>query len=466
MGFTETVFVPFIFAVNLLAGLSKDRKYILSVLLIFNFIFYAWWEPAFLLLLVAITTMDFHWARFIDRQNSVTKRKMALATSLTVNLVVLGYYKYADFFLEVIFSTLRLTSDFKIHQNPGSIVIPLGISFYTFESISYLTDVYRGTMHAEKSLRNYLFFISSFPHLVAGPLVRAKDFIGQLNSDFHHKSSFSGMSLVVYGFCKKVFLADIIAEVIVNPIYTNPSTYSSSAVWAAIFGYSFQIFFDFSAYSDIAIGLGMLLGLQFPKNFDNPYLAQNPSDFWRRWHISLSQWFRDYLYLPLGGSKEGPLLTLRNALIVMFLCGLWHGASVNFVIWGCLQGLLLIVYNSLNKKFKIRSSPFFSIPLMFFIVSLTWVFFREHDFGGTMQIFSTAFAFGGGGKSLSVGIVYVLLAGFLFNFIIEPKKDLLFTYLNKMNACLWALSVVFLSSLFVLTRLMGLTKQSFIYFQF
>ncbi len=324
------------------------------------------------------TTADFVAGGYLGRTESPARRRAALVLLLAFNLGILGVFKYHDFFvgaLNGLGRRLGVPLDLPLLH----LVLPIGISFYTFNSISYTIDIYRRRLQPAASLLEFSAFVAMFPHLVAGPIVRFADMAPQFARPAPRPAREMwafGVWFFVVGMAKKVLLADPIADTIVTPLWHQLPLLDTGEAWLAVLGYTLQIYFDFSGYSDMAIGLAALLGFRFPQNFDAPYRARNIAEFWRRWHMSLSFWLRDYLYIPLGGNQRGPLVTLRNLVIVMFLGGLWHGAAWTFVVWGLYHGALLGGHALLRQRGWVPRSPRLAWAATFLAVMVGWVFFR------------------------------------------------------------------------------------------
>jgi alginate O-acetyltransferase complex protein AlgI len=355
-----------------------------------SFYFYASWNKWLALIICVSTAMDYVVARGMDATDRQGWRKAMLGLSLVANLGLLCYFKYADFFLQPLRETLKaLHAGYTIPLL--NVILPVGISFYTFEAINYTIDVYRKKVRAERSLANFMLFITFFPHLVAGPIVRARDFLPQT----HRRKRFSwarmqlGAQFFLMGLFKKLAIADRMAQ-FADPVFANPQAYGSYAVWMATIAYALQIYCDFSGYTDMALGSAHMLGYKLAMNFNMPYLARNVSEFWRRWHMSLSSWLRDYLFIPLGGSRGTNWQTNRNLMATMALGGLWHGANWTFVVWGILHGLFLIIHRGFQAFCKTRprlDGLLQTVPgnvvraaLTFFCVCVGWVFFRATTF--------------------------------------------------------------------------------------
>jgi len=439
--------------------------------------------------LIYSTVLDFYLGRAIWNTDSIKRKKTLLIISLAGNLGLLGFFKYADFAIlqfNFLGEQLNLASEIPFLN----LALPIGISFYTFQTISYTVDVYRGKLTPCKSLREFALFVSFFPQLVAGPIVRASEFLPQLREKISESAGNRlrlitienanlklGVTLMAFGFLKKMFFADNIAPLVDN-IFNNPVGLESFAIVLGTIAFGIQIYGDFSGYSDIAIGAALILGFKLPLNFNKPYFATSPSDFWKRWHISLSSWLRDYLYIPLGGNRKSNGHTYFNLITVMFLGGMWHGASWNFVIWGVLHGAYLAVHKLISDRFpSLKNNPFFkskigkitSILITQYLVFLAWIPFRVHDFDdltysiGKYVFFDFQFS-----QSLqliesnqiAIGIMMLFI---IFHYISFRSKNLV-EKISKLNSFTWFL---FLTTVFLLIFLFyqGYTDD-FIYFKF
>jgi alginate O-acetyltransferase complex protein AlgI len=386
MLFNSTLYLVFLPLVAVLfhAASPPARRWLL---LISSYAFYWVWSIPFSLLLLLSTIVDHAASLVIDGTDRTTVRRTALGISLAANLGVLATFKYADFFAESIES---LTG-----QRPWPIlglVLPLGISFYTFQTMSYTIDVYRGHMRARRSLMDVALYVSFFPQLVAGPIIRADTLVPQLRvaNAVDWILIRGGIGMILWGMLKKVYFADAMAPV-VNEAFANPAAVSGLSLLAATYAFAVQIYCDFSGYSDIAIGSALVLGVRLPENFRSPYLSCSIREFWRRWHISLSTWLRDYLYIPLGGGRKGIPRTYANLMITMLIGGLWHGAGWNWVVWGGLQGGLMIAERLLGiSEDRPRSMlrTIFRWLVTFHLVCLSWVFFRATDLGQAFEVIS------------------------------------------------------------------------------
>lgn len=432
MLFNSPDFVIFFIIIVSTVVVIKYRKFQHLFLLIGSYFFFYYTSNHLIVLLIFSTLLDFYAGREIGRTKSIIHKKIVFVISLAGNLGLLGFFKYADFGISQINA---VTTSWGHEQIPFlNLALPIGISFYTFQTISYTVDIYRGKLEPSKSLREFALFVTFFPQLVAGPIVRAKDFLPQLREKMENFGS-KGLSLVIvqdrnlklgitimaFGFLKKMFFADNIAP-IADSIFANTVNASSFEIWLGTIAFAFQIYGDFSGYSDIAIGAALILGFKLPINFNKPYFATSPADFWRRWHISLSSWLRDYLYIPLGGNRKSSGKTYLNLVTVMFLGGLWHGASWNFVIWGLLHGVYLAVHRAISNRFpalvenhffKTRIGKIVSILVTQYFVFLAWIPFRVHDTGSMFY-------------SMSKFVFIDLQLDHAFNVISEHKLPVLF----------------------------------------
>ncbi|HEY9226452.1 MAG TPA: MBOAT family protein [Gemmatimonadaceae bacterium] len=412
MSFVSLDFVAF-FAI-VLAGLAimPTRGSRLFFLLIANFVFYGMGTPRFLLVLAVPSLIDYACAIWIERSSDPLTRRRWLIFSLVTNLGILFYFKYANFFGDTIAALLGVESA-KL-----DIVLPVGISFFTFKTMSYTIDVYRGTLKACRSAWRYAMFVSFFPELVAGPIVRASIFLPQMDRPIRLEWArfTSGLRMVLLGVTKKLLIADRLS-MYVDVVFANPASFSPLAVAAGVVAYSIQIYCDFSGYSDMALGLARIIGFDLPMNFDMPYIARSITEFWRRWHITLSQWLRDYLYIPLGGNRRGRARTYVNLLITMLLGGLWHGANWTFVVWGLLHGIGLAVHK-VWTEWRARSGrpPSTSLvarvggwALTYAFVCVCWVFFRSPDFDTAMIVLSKLAGLAPGGVAWVYLPVYVFI---------------------------------------------------------
>ncbi|MFI5398662.1 MAG: MBOAT family O-acyltransferase [Candidatus Binatia bacterium] len=370
-------FLPLMLAAWWLVPGHRTRLILLTLA---SYWFYGWWNYRFVPLMILSTSADFVAGWQIHRTVSRRKRTAWLVGLLIFNLGLLGIFKYFDFVASTwnaVLGPLNAPLLPLMH-----VVLPIGISFYTFNSISYTIDIYRGRLVPSRSFVEFAAFVAMFPHLIAGPIVRYSD-MGEQFRELRRKprgdETAVGLWLLVLGMAKKVLVADIIAAHFVTPLFASAAALRFLGAWLAVVGYTLQIYFDFSGYSDMAVGLALLLGLRFPQNFNSPYKSANPSEFWRRWHMSLSFWLRDYLFIPLGGSRGSLRKTARNIGITMFLGGLWHGASWTFVVWGLYHGVLLSGHASLKRRGLVPRSHTVAVAATFLSVMVGWVLFRAES---------------------------------------------------------------------------------------
>ena len=346
--FDFAIFLPIVFSIYWIVRKNLTLQNLFIVLA--SYVFYAWWDWRFLILIIFSSIVDFFIAKNIQNTNTVSKRKYLLLVSVIVNLGFLSYFKYFNFFLDNFVDVFTFFGA-RISKSSLNIVLPVGISFYTFQTLSYTIDVYRRQLKATNQLIPFLAYVSFFPQLVAGPIERATNLLPQfLNSrNFDREKAIQGLNLMVWGFFKKMVIADNCANY-ANQIFEKYDQMDSLSLLLGGVYFSFQIYCDFSGYSDIAIGLGRLFGFDLMKNFNYPYFSRNVAEFWRRWHISLSTWFRDYLYIPLGGNRVSKAISLRNIFIIFSVSGFWHGANWTFIVWGLLHALCFVPSFLLKKN--------------------------------------------------------------------------------------------------------------------
>lgn len=373
------LFFLFVFATAWSLDRENGRRK--AFLVLASWIFYGWWDWRFVGLLIFSASFNWAVAELIDRSKRKSARRTLVALAVAVNLGVLGFFKYYGFFIDQLGAVLDLLGwkrDLPLLQ----VVLPVGISFFTFQAISYIVDVYRGQCRKAASLLDVMLLMSFFPHLISGPIVRARDLLPQFAQVPRPSRAMisEAVLLIVWGLFKKTVIASELSTGLVDPVFFDPSAHGALDLLAATYGYAVQIYCDFSAYSDIAIGVAAMLGYRFPRNFDQPYRATSLQDFWRRWHISLSSWLRDYLYIPLGGGRGGLAKTCRNIMITMLLGGLWHGAAWTFVAWGALHGAVLCLERILGALKAPKLAPLLGLLVTFHIVCLGWILFRSESF--------------------------------------------------------------------------------------
>jgi alginate O-acetyltransferase complex protein AlgI len=464
------IFLTVVFTAYWLLPWHRPRVWLL---LAASFYFYASWNKWLACVVLFSSTLDYLLALAIERLKSPHARKLLVAASVCANLGLLCYFKYANFFLASLQEALHACGA-DVSFPVLSVILPIGISFYTFEAINYVVDVYRGRVRAERDPANLLVFILFFPHLVAGPIVRARDFLPQIRrrKRWDWLRLQLGAQLFLTGLFKKWVIADRMAF-FVDPVFADPGAYRQGAVWLAVIAYALQIYGDFSGYTDMALGVAHLFGYHLARNFNMPYLAVNVSDFWRRWHISLSTWLRDYLFIPLGGSRGSRRATFRNLLITMTLGGLWHGARWTFVAWGVLHGLFLIAHKVFADACAtrpavgrlLRSFPGTALRIgsTFLCVTAAWVFFRAADFHTAAMVFGGLFAKHSGSAEPmpAINLIFCVIALFLAYALVFRNVG---QWLARLPAPL--LGTVYVLLLSICLLLTPPTGKPFIYFQF
>lgn len=437
-----------------------------------SYFFYASWNPTLVGLIIASTMADYWIAKKIYEADNQRTRKRWLLLSLITNLGVLAGFKYTGFFLESFNQALEMMGTTGQIPVPH-IILPVGISFYTFQTLSYTIDVYRGKLRASDNPLHFALFVAFFPQLIAGPIVRASDFLPQLlhTPVFNARQHAMGLFLVCAGLFKKVALANTLSVNLVDRVWDNPELYSSLEVLIGMHAYAFQIYCDFSGYSDIAIGLALMLGYRLPENFRRPYLSKDIAEFWRRWHISLSSWLRDYLYIPLGGNRGGSWATYRNLAITMLLGGLWHGASWNFVLWGAAHGVALGVvrfYQRRRGRSKDEETSWWRTLLAGFItfqfVNLTWVLFRAPTFSDVGRFLGRLTEFSMYTPNITAPVMWALGAAALLHFTPPRWKNHLAERFIALPG--WVQGLIVVGVAIALQHLKGADAVPFIYFQF
>ena len=445
-------FFPVVFAA-FWAARTKAQRY--ALLAIAGYVFYGYWDWRYCVLLLFSSLVSFFAALGITGSTNPRRRKAILVSAISVDLSLLGFFKYYDFFAQSLASLAPGVAPPLLH-----VVLPIGISFYTFHTISYVVDVYAGRVRATRNLPEYLTYVNLFSQLVAGPIVRFRQIEADLEAiDGPPREDWmaKGVGFFVIGLVKKVVIADHLAS-IVDPMLAHGPPGTFVAAWVAALGYTAQLYFDFSGYSDMAVGLGYLFGLRIPQNFNAPYHAAGIGDFWRRWHISLSSWLRDYLYLPLGGNRGGTLRTYRNLMIVMLLGGLWHGANWTFVVWGGYHGLMLIVDRVAQPVFSRLPRIVYQLQT-FLLALLGWVFFRSPTLGFAVRWFKALATYTAGGiPDASRAATWLLIALLLIAFAPETWDLKLGTRRR------WAVAYAFAFALAYL--FMNGNPTVFLYYQF
>lgn len=474
MAFNSLQYIVFLCVVFALYWATvRWARVALGILLCASLVFYASWRREYLLLMLATAAVDYFAGALMAKTESSKGRKALLAVSLIYNLGVLALFKYLDFAIEQVTSLSQwLHWNIDLSWADLGLLLPVGISFFTFQSMSYTIDIYRRELEPVSSFPRYLLYVCFFPQLVAGPIVRARDFLPQLDErpPLTDEMGAKALLMIGLGLFKKVALADYLALNLVDRCFAMPRGFSSLELLLSIYGYAIQIFCDFSGYSDIAIGSAMLLGYQFPKNFDAPYRARNLQDFWRRWHISLSTWLRDYLYISLGGNRKGAIRTYLNLIVTMLLGGLWHGAGWNFIIWGGLHGVGQAIQRfifKLRKKqilFPGRLGAAFSIFLTFHFVCFAWIFFRCSDVETVSDILSRLGELSLDTSHLTPALLLCLVAGFAMQIFPHKWFEAVCRGFGKLPWVLQGVTIVLVG--LTLRQLAAADVVAFIYFQF
>ena len=441
------------------------------LLLISSLLFYAWGEPVYILLM--LFSIFFNWGTglLIDRFRKIDG--ILLAVNVVGNLALLGFFKYYDFFIGLVNSCFKTTFPEK------NIPLPIGISFFTFQILSYVIDLYRGRYPVQKNILNLALYISFFPQLIAGPIVRYVDIDRQLESRTHStQKAMEGIRRFLYGLGKKVLIANVLGQCVDSIYAMELSEVTGAFAWLAAGMYMLQIYYDFSGYSDMAIGLGKLFGFDFPENFNYPYISQSITEFWRRWHISLSSWLKDYLYISLGGNRKGKIRTYMNLMITMLLGGLWHGASISFILWGALHGIALAAhkfimgYFSSFKALGCEMKPWrrvLGVLITFHVVCFGWILFRATSMKAVGEMLSQIFTnfhpevfmqFVSGYK----GVFALMVIGYVLHFMPKRSEDVLREIVTRSPLLIQA--AILAIAIFIVVQFKSAGVQPFIYFQF
>lgn len=474
MIFTTGLFVFMFAAFYFIYGcLQRAEKLRLIFVTAFSYYFYYKSSGLYFALLAVVTVGDFCIARSMAKQQSQTARRWFVAASVLMNMGLLAFFKYTNFFGEII-------ADMRgVHFDAFNIFLPVGISFFTFQSLSYAIDVYRGHIKPLNSLLDYAFYVAFFPQLLAGPIVRARDFIPQIHRPLRVTRTMlgTGVLYIAIGAIKKIVISDYISINFVERIFDNPSLYSGFENLMGVYGYALQIYCDFSGYSDMAIGIALLLGFKFNINFDSPYKSTSVTDFWRRWHISLSTWLRDYLYISLGGNRKGNIRRYVNLIITMLLGGLWHGASLNFVLWGLLHGVALALHKlwlkitrqGKGKPVTNRALRVLCIIATFHFVCFCWIFFRNENFADSITMITKIFTeFHPEIAGQWVAGYWQVFAMMVFGYVLHYVPSAVKTDIRYQMARLpwWAWLAVLVGMAYLVIQFKSADVQPFIYFQF
>lgn len=470
MVFSSNIFLLFFLPIFLLAYFVTPERFRNYTLLLFSLAFYAYGAPDFLFVLIGSCVVNFYMVKWMEKTSKPKAKKLICGLSVVLSLSLLLYFKYANFLVE----NLNAILGFLHRPAVGwvKVALPIGISFFTFQSLTYAIDVYRGTTVSSRKLTDYVLYIMMFPQLIAGPIVRYNSVAQQIvsrQSDLEDRMT--GFYRFVIGLAKKVLISNVLAG-IADEAFALNADLSTASAWLGMLSYTLQIYFDFSGYSDMAIGLGKMMGFRFPENFMNPYTSRSITEFWRRWHITLGTFMKEYLYIPLGGNRRGSGRTYLN-LIIVFLCsGFWHGASWNFVIWGAYHGLFQIFERLGMAKVLDKMGKLPSVLLTFLIVNLGWVLFRADNLSQAFGFYKALFAFSSGSMlTLTPRFWFIFALALLFSFITLLKKgqalqDKIFA--DSYSAKLSWIMFVLVAVLFVLSvgSLLVTDFNPFIYFRF
>lgn len=458
-------FLPITLALYFIIPVRRVRN---IVLLLVSLVFYAWGEPVYIFLMIFSIVFNYFLGRDIDFNKDDSKaKKRSLLCAVIVNLLILGFFKYYGFAIESLNAILPFEIPYK------ELSLPIGISFYTFQTMSYIIDVYRGKVPVQKDIINFGVYVSMFPQLIAGPIVRYVDIDAQLNDRHESLSMFgNGAMYFIRGLAKKVLIANNIGMLFTTVSQMAFGEFSVVTAWLGAIAYTFQIYFDFGGYSDMAIGLGKMFGFNFMKNFDYPYISKNVTEFWRRWHISLGTWFREYVYIPLGGNRVNAGRHIRNILVVWFLTGLWHGASWNFVVWGMYYGVLLLFEKYVLVKFEKYIPSVLRHIYTMVLVIIGWVFFFSPDLSFAGKYIGVMFGVGASGFCDTAGIYYLLTNFLLLIFAaigstpVVHKLFKRFVFRPKRKRLRVATVIYIVLFLMVVAYLVNATYNPFLYFRF
>ncbi len=465
MVFSSTVFLFFYLPIVLLIYYMTPLKWRNAVLLLFNLVFYGWGEPVYVFLMIASTVIDYFFGLMIARnsENRILAKRF-LISSILINVGTLFVFKYLDFTLLTL-QKIPMLSNLK----PIGLVLPIGISFYTFQKMSYVIDVYRGDASVQKHFVPFATYVTLFPQLIAGPIVKYKDVDRQLTGRSHHFANFAaGVPIFTVGLAKKVLLANSIGLLWDTYLAGNMNQISVIGAWMAALAFTFQIYFDFSGYSDMAIGLGRMFGFEFMKNFNYPYRSISVTDFWRRWHISLGTWFREYVYIPLGGNRKGKKRWFLNILIVWAATGIWHGASWNFLIWGLYYAIILILEKRLIGRVLDRCYTVVRILYTMLVVVVGWVIFGAPTLSGCGTLLRAMFGVGSG-LLQATDLYYLRSYGILFLVMAiasTPAVAKLFQRIPENVGKICTLVLTLAGLVFSTAAIVNASYNPFLYFRF
>jgi alginate O-acetyltransferase complex protein AlgI len=473
MVFSSALFLLYFLPVFLLAYYLVPRKIKNVTLLVFSLGFFAWGAPDFIFIVLASIIFDYYLVGQIPSASG-RKRKTLAVLSVILNVGLLGYFKYANFFVENLNTLLESagmeTADWT------AVALPIGISFFTFQKITYMVDTYRGVHKPFSRITDYAVYILMFPHLIAGPIVRFNEIADQIadpNRNMTVENRFTGFFRFVIGLSKKVLIANVLGETADVSFAADARSLGSTDAWLGVVAYAFQIYFDFSGYSDMAIGLARMLGFRFPENFNNPYISRNITEFWRRWHITLGRFMRDYLYIPMGGNRTGKARMYLNLWLVFFISGLWHGAAWNFIAWGLFHGLFLVADRLFLERVSQRIGKVPSIALTFLITLVGWVFFRSETIGQAFDYLHAMFAFRFSEVSADPGLKFyvILVVAALASFsgiirTMEPWQERILSPATGTWQVGWRVGFATVFFVMSLSAILATGFNPFIYFRF
>ena len=474
------IFLPIVFILYWLVT-QRNLKWQNALVVMASYVFYGWWDWRFLSLIIFSTVVDYTIGRQLQTESSNSKRKLLLWSSILINLGFLGFFKYYNFFIDNFVQAFSFFGQ-SIQPNTLNIILPVGISFYTFQTLSYTIDVYKKKLEPTKDFIAFSAFVSFFPQLVAGPIERATNLLPQFyeRRKFEYAKAVDGMRQILWGLFKKVVIADNCAQY-ANEIFNNSGDYSGSALFMGALFFTFQIYGDFSGYSDIAIGTSRLFGFDLKQNFAFPYFSRDIAEFWRRWHISLSTWFRDYLYIPLGGSRGGTWMKVRNTFIIFIVSGFWHGANWTFIVWGLLNAIyflpLLLTKNNRNHLNVVAEGKYLPslkeaalMGLTFIITVLTWIFFRAENIGHAVQYILDLFTHLGSFLLLSNYTAYATVLNLVIMFVaiewLGRSQQYALEGIDIVKSSLLRRLIYFVLVTILWSQFSSNTPQEFIYFHF
>ena len=475
MVFSSSLFLLYFLPVFLFFYHLADKKYKNAVILFASLLFYAWGAPKFVFVVVGSVILDFYIIQKMHNCRKIIFRKYLLTLSISINIGLLLYFKYANFFVENLDTVLSSFGYSNVAWT--SVVLPIGISFYTFQTLTYSIDVYRKVHAPLKNPFQYLVYIMLFPQMIAGPIVRFNQIADQIEDREHLETldnKMLGFFRFAIGLAKKVLIANVLGAEADQAFALSQGELSTSFAWIGILAYTFQIYYDFSGYSDMAIGLGRILGFTFPENFNNPYISRNITEFWRRWHITLGSWMRDYLYIPMGGSRvKSKSRLFFNLWLIFLFSGLWHGAAWNFVLWGAYHGFFLILDRLFFLKFSERIGKFPSIAITFFITIIGWVLFRAETLEHTIYYLKAMFSFNGIPlKHFTNDFWIMLIIGFgfafmtLFSFGRKWEKHVFFSQSYTLKGNIFMTAVYLALIILSISAITTSSFNPFIYFRF